>query len=111
MEGNLNKEGKGEYFSIRKIPVTESEIQQEALSDNHIDKIKILELSNIIDKWEQELLFSENGFFSLKGKTVEGKINEFVAELDGFIDSKIQEISVISHCSSIIGSIFRTFFL
>ena len=48
--------------SIRKIPVTESEIQQEALSDNHIDKIKILELSNIIDKWEQELLFSENGF-------------------------------------------------
>lgn len=99
MEGNLNKEGKGEYFSIRKIPVTESEIQQEALSDNHIDKIKILELSNIIDKWEQELLFSENGFFSLKGKTVEGKINEFVAELDGFIDSKIQEIAFVDNSS------------
>ena len=99
MEGNLNKEGKGEYFSIRKIPVTESEIQQEALSDNHIDKIKILELSNIIDKWEQELLFSENGFFSLKGKNVEGKINEFAAELDGFIDSKIQEIAFVDNSS------------
>lgn len=99
MEGNLNKEGKGESFSIRKIPVTESEIQQEALSDNHIDKIKILELSNIIDKWEQELLFSENGFFSLKGKNVEGKINEFVAELDDFIDSKIQEIAFVDNSS------------
>lgn len=99
MEGNLNKEGKGESFSIRKIPVTESEIQQEALSDNHIDKIKILELSNIIDKWEQELLFSENGFFSLKGKNVEGKIDEFVAELDGFIDSKIQEIAFVDNSS------------
>lgn len=99
MEGNLNKEGKGESFSIRKIPVTESEIQQEALSDNHIDKIKILELSNIIDKWEQELLFSENGFFSLKGKKVERKINEFVVELDGFIDSKIQEITFVDDSS------------
>lgn len=99
MEGNLNKEGKGESFSIRKIPVTESEIQQESLSDNHIDKIKILELSNIIDKWEQELLFSENGFFSLKGKNVEGKIDEFVAELDGFIDSKIQEIAFVDNSS------------
>ncbi len=99
MEGNLNKEGRGESFSIRKIPVTESEIQQEALSDNHIDKIKILELSNIIDKWEQELLFSENGFFSLKGKKVEGKINEFITELDSFIDSKIQEITFINNSS------------
>lgn len=99
MEGNLNKDGRGKSFSIRKIPVTESEIQQESLSDNHIDKIKILELSNIIDKWEQELLFSENGFFSLKGKNVEGKINEFVAELDDFIDSKIQEIAFVDNSS------------
>ena len=99
MEGNLNKDVRGESFSIRKIPVTESEIQQEVFSDNHIDKIKILELSNIIDKWEQELLFSENGFFSLKGKNVEGKINEFVAELDSFIDSKIQEIAFVDNSS------------
>lgn len=99
MEGNLNKEERGESFSIRKIPVTESEIQQKTLSDKHIDKIKILELSNIIDKWEQELLFSENGFFSLNGKNVEGKINEFLAELDSFIDSKIQEIAFVDNSS------------
>ena len=99
MEGNLNKEERGESFSIRKIPVTESEIQQKTLSDKHIDKIKILELSNIIDKWEQELLFSENGFFSLNGKNVEGKINEYLAELDSFIDSKIQEIAFVDNSS------------
>ena len=99
MEGNLNKEGRGNSFSIRKIPVTENKIKREVLTDNHIDKIKILELSNIIDKWEQELLFSENGFFSLKGKNVEGKINEFLAELDSFIDSKIQEIAFVDNSS------------
>ncbi len=67
----------------------------------NIDKTKILELSNFIDTWEQEILFADNGFYSLKGKNVQGKSKEFISELEDLINSKIDEIS-FSH------PIFRT---
>ncbi len=79
-------------YSVRKIPVT---IKQ--YSDNTefegLDKIKILELSSLIDDWENEILFSENGFYSLKGKEVENKPKEFYEELNSLINSKISEIT------------------
>ena len=52
-------------YSLRKIP--EKNIQINFEEENN-DKIKILELMNIIDEWEKEVLFADNGFFSLKGK-------------------------------------------
>jgi hypothetical protein len=82
-----------ESFQLRKIPFNyKSKNKNEILNDENIDKIKILDLSNMIDKWEQELLFSQNGFFSLQGKEVENKTDEFVQELENFINSKIDEI-------------------
>ncbi len=79
-----------ESFSMRKIPV----IQKNNYSADEIqntDNVKILELSNFIDKWEQELLFSENGFYSLKGKNAENKTKEYIRELKELINSKISE--------------------
>ena len=79
-------------YSIRKIPVVYKEnIDSENIDS--IDKIKILEISNFIDKWEQEILFSENGFYSLKGKNVENKTKEFIQELNELVNSKIFEIN------------------
>lgn len=79
-------------FSMRKIPTTQknNEITE---FENNTDKIKILELSNTIDAWEKEILFSENGFFSLKGKAVENKTKEFVKELERFINSQISKLA------------------
>ena len=79
-----------ESFSMRKIPI----IQENNYSADEIqntDKVKILELSNFIDEWEQELLFSENGFYSLKGKEAENKTKEYIRELKELINSKIAE--------------------
>lgn len=58
-----------------------------------IDKAKILELSNFIDNWEKEILFGDKGFYSLKGKNVQGKSQDFILELENLINSKIDEIS------------------
>ena len=60
-------------FSLRKIENPQNDFNE----DFSLDKVKILNFSNSIDKWEQELLFSENGFYSLKGKDVENKVKEF----------------------------------
>ena len=79
-------------YSLRKIP--EKNIQINFEEENN-DKIKILELMNIIDEWEKEVLFADNGFFSLKGKKVENKTKEFVKELDDFISSKIYQVSFV----------------
>lgn len=78
-------------FSIRKIPVTYQN-KENIFTDDFIDKIKILELSNIIDEWEKEILFADNGFYSTKGKEIENKIDEFILELRNFISEKILEI-------------------
>ncbi|MBQ3640503.1 hypothetical protein II906_01005, partial [bacterium] len=78
-------------FSTRKIPVDfKSDEQIEASCDK--DKIKIIELCNAIDKWEQEILLGENGFFSLSGEEPNKKSKEFLEELNSFINSKISQI-------------------
>ena len=81
-------------FSMRKIPITQK-TQNEIEIENNTDKIKILELSNIIDAWEKEVLFSENGFYSLKGKAVENKTKEFIKELEKFINSQIAKLHFV----------------
>lgn len=81
-----------DVYSMRKIPIMKKD-SQEVLIESDIDKVKILELSNFIDEWEKELLFSETGFFSLKGRSVENKTKEFIEELDQLISTKIYEIN------------------
>ncbi|MCD7780466.1 MAG: hypothetical protein LUH05_07325 [Candidatus Gastranaerophilales bacterium] len=84
-------------FSMRKIPVVSNSCSEnENIKDDNIDKIKIIELSNFIDKWEQEVLFSDNGFFSIKGKEIKNKSKDFINELEDFINTKISEISFSS---------------
>ena len=78
-------------FSMRKIPVSNK--QNQDIDDINFDKIKILELCNSIDKWEQEILFDEKGFYSVKGKDVKEKLPEFEKELEDFINVKISEVS------------------
>ncbi len=90
-------------YSMRKIPVTLKN-KEDILIDNHIDKIKILELSNIIDEWEKELLFSEDGFYSIKGKEVENKTKEFVLELNNFISEKITQMKFEDSSSTAIAN-------
>ncbi len=81
---------KNDFVSVRKIPMVKKDI---TFSDeDNYDKIKILELNNKIDSWEQELLFSEKGFFTLKGKDVENKTEEFCNELQKFINSQVSLI-------------------
>ena len=81
-----------DVYSMRKIPIMKKD-SQAVLIESDIDKVKILELSNFIDEWEKELLFSETGFFSLKGRSVENKTKEFIEELDQLISTKIYEIN------------------
>lgn len=75
-------------YSVRKIPTVSVVMPKD--EDNN-DKIKILELTNAIDEWEKSVLFSETGFFSLKGKNVENKTKEFIKELDDFISFQISQ--------------------
>lgn len=82
---------KMETFSLRKIPILQNQELKFAEEKNY-DKVKIIELSNSIDKWEEELLLSDDGFFSLKGKEVEGKTKEFYKDLNEFISRKISEL-------------------
>ena len=76
-------------FSLRKI-----DVKTQVDLDFSLDKVKILDFSNSIDNWEQELLFSENGFYSLKGKEVENKTKEFYKELKSFVSSKLSELKL-----------------
>lgn len=88
-------------YSVRKIPVVKQKVMDDSNIEDlkYLDKIKILELANIIDEWEKELLFSNNGFFSLKGKNIENKSKEFISELEKLINSKISSLS-LSNSSS-----------
>ncbi len=81
---NINKN-----YAVRKIPAVSTELNSKFLSDDGIDKIKILQLSAEIDKWEQEILFADNGFYSLKGTEPKQKEKEYIAELKRFIEYKI----------------------
>ena len=80
-------------FSLRKIPISQNENVLDVENSKYLDKVKILELCNLIDEWEKELLFSDGGFFSLKGKEVKDKSDEFIKELEKFINSKISVMS------------------
>lgn len=86
-------------FSMRKIPFVQKDEPVENSEKINLDKIKILELCNIIDKWEKEVLFSENGFYSIKGIEVKTKLKEFETELDKFIAVKISEMKFESEQS------------
>ncbi len=57
-----------------------------------VDRVKILEFSNSIDEWEKEVLFSVNGFYSIKGKEVENKYKDFYEELMKFINSQVKNV-------------------
>ena len=78
-------------FSLRKIPFIQ-ENSADINNPENTDNVKILELSNTIDEWEREILFSENGFYTLKGKNVENKTKEFISNLETLINSKITKI-------------------
>ncbi len=78
-------------FSMRKIPIQNDEITTDFQSEI-TDKIQILELSNLIDEWEKEILFSENGYYYLKGKDVKEKKKEYLKELENFVNQKISKI-------------------
>ena len=93
MENQHEKKRFNGSIALRKIPVNTNECTQEMLSDSSIDEIKIIELSTAIDRWEQEVLFCENGFYSLKGKEVQDKQKEYIEELKNFIESEIENIS------------------
>ena len=93
----LNKKNnKIESFSMRKIPFVEKDTQVFEETDEYIEKIKILELSSSIDKWEKEILFSENGFYSLKGRDIDKKLKEFINELEKFINKQISSMNFSS---------------
>lgn len=89
-------------FSLRKIPASAEKQNSDLNINSDIDKVKILEFSNFIDEWEQELLFSEEGFFSIKGKDIENKSREFLSELEKIINKKISEIKFINSASKMI---------
>lgn len=86
-------------FSLRKIPTVKNP-EIEILDEGNYDKVKILELSNSIDKWEEELLLSDEGFFSLKGKKIQGKTKEFLKDLNEFISRKIFELKFQENSSN-----------
>ena len=76
-------------IALRKIPASLNENTPEIITDKGIEKIKIIELSCAIDKWEKTVLFAENGFFSLKGREAEEKKKQYLEELNRFISSEI----------------------
>lgn len=85
--------------ALRKIPASINQNIPEIPTDKGIDKIKLIELSTAIDKWEKEILFAENGFYSLKGKEPQEKIKDYLFELKSFIESKINSMSFFSNSS------------
>lgn len=88
------KDSSTQSFSLKKIPVSDKNETVFDTEDNkYADKVKLLELSNLIDSWEKELLFDENGFFNLKGKDVRNKSKEYIQELEKFINSKMSSMT------------------
>ncbi len=93
MNNLFNKNNLNSNFALRKIPVFTNKSATYDLNDDKIDKIKILELSAEIDKWEQEILFASNGFYSLKGTEPSEKEKDYISELKRFIEAKISDTS------------------
>ncbi len=88
-------------YSLRKIPTVDVVIPNE---EENNDKIKILELINVIDEWEKTVLFAQNGFFSIKGKQIENKTKEFLKELDDFISFQISQYHFVDSASKLLVS-------
>ncbi|MBR6164147.1 hypothetical protein IKQ26_09730 [bacterium] len=65
--------------------------QAEGEHSSVFDLAKILEISNFIDDWEQSVLFSPGGFYSLKGKSVLGKTKELLQVLKGDTEKILSE--------------------
>lgn len=55
------------------------------------DTTKILEISNFIDEWEQTVLFSPNGFYTIMEKNVIGKTQPLIETLEKDIDKIFEE--------------------
>ena len=89
----INDFNNNQSYSLEKLPVDTNSDLDSFNSQKFSDKIKLLEFSNLIDKWEQELLFSENGFFSFKGKKTQEKAKEFIDELQNFSESVLKEMN------------------
>ena len=64
------------------------------LAEETYDLVKILELSNFIDEWEQSVLFSQNGFYTLKGKEVQGKTEELLEILNKDTEKVFEELNL-----------------
>ena len=93
MQEVLNSNRNDGSFLVQRVNFQQNEIEEKETQT--IDKIKVLELNNCIDKWEAEVLFSENGFYSLKGKDVLGKSDEFLRELEQFINSQTDKMKLV----------------
>lgn len=91
-----------EEFALRKIPVTQRYQDDLENFENEIflDKTKIIEFANSIDEWEKNILFAENGFYSLKGKNAKDKLKEYVSELENFANLKYSELHLSDSKSS-----------
>ncbi len=82
-------------FAVNKIQSFDYDNNLNIENDKNTDKIKILELCNTIDNWEKEVLFSQNGFFALKGIEVKNKSKECIEELEKFINSIINKMDLV----------------
>ncbi len=90
--GNINTNN----YSLRQIPEHYSNQKTENDEVFFFDKTKILEFSNSLDEWEINILFGENGFYSVKGKDVEKKQKEYLSELENFVSKKYSELNLSS---------------
>ena len=64
------------------------------MTEENTDLVKILELSNFIDEWEQTVLFSQDGFYTLKGKDVQGKTEELLEILKKDTEKVLEELNI-----------------
>jgi len=99
MEDIIEKDRPMGGYTLRKIPVSNFREENAELKEKEIDDIKILELSNTIDKWEQEVLFSDGGFYSLDGREAQEKKKDFILELKSFIETETDKIKLLHPAS------------
>ncbi len=64
------------------------------------DLSKILEISNFIDDWEKNVLFSSGGFYTLKGKSALGKTEELLEVLKNDLEKILTETTFESRSST-----------
>lgn len=99
MEDIIEKDRPMGGYTLRKIPVSRFKEEDAPISRKDIDDIKLIELSNIIDKWEQEVLFSDGGFYSLDAREAQEKKKDFILELKSFIETETDKIKLLQPAS------------